>query len=706
MQKQVLNPHEPKKIELDSITKTKFINYAMSVIKSRALPDVRDGLKPVHRRIIFTMYNDLGLIHSGRFKKSAKIVGDVIGKYHPHGDIAVYDAMVRLAQDFNMKIPLVNGQGNFGSIDADPPAAYRYTEAKLTEFASLLIEDIDKNTVEFSPTYDESGIEPVVLPSKIPNLLINGSIGIAVGMATNIPSHNLDEIINALIFYIDQSLKENSTTITTKKLLSFIKGPDFPTGGNLICNNIELEKIYECGKGTLKLQCEYKVIEEKIIITNIPYGIVKKDLIEQISKLIDEKEIVGLTNVADLSTKDIFIELEFDKQLTSVEKIIYVLIKRTSFEKTIGFDFTCLNEFNQPKRFSLLEILESFLRFRIEVLIKSYKYELDHLTEQIHILKGFEILFNDLDGAIKLIRSSKNKKEVVENLIKKYDLDDLQADKIAERKLYTLSSDLIIEIKEELKEKRERSEYISSIIKNDFELKNEIKNELVLYRSKFGTTRLTKLIDPVEEIEDEELLPDVINSIVITKQGKIKKQNSISENVSLQAGDALLQIITQNLKYKILVFTSLGRTFQLKTHTLSSGKGKFYGDPIQNFLKFKDGEKILHSISLDPDVTKELKFEKPILNENYEEPYPHIVGVSKFGYIVKYSIWDAIENKKHRFKLKNNDEFVFISQCTENSKLFIEGKVKTIEINVGNILMNQPIKKFNNFNPSATIVLK
>lgn len=688
-----------EKIELDGITKKKFINYAMSVIKSRALPDIRDGLKPVHRRIIYTMYNDLDLIHSGRFKKSAKIVGDVIGKYHPHGDIAVYDAMVRLAQDFNMKITLVNGQGNFGSIDADPPAAYRYTEAKLTEFASLLIEDIDKNTVEFTPTYDESGIEPVVLPSKIPNLLINGSIGIAVGMATNIPSHNLEEVINALIFCIEQ----NNQNITTRKLLTFIKGPDFPTGGNLICNINELEKIYECGKGTLKLQCEYKTIDDKIIITNIPYGVVKKDLIEQISKLIDEKEIIGLVNCSDLSTKEIYIELEFDNKLTSVDKIIYLLTKKTSFEKTVGFDFTCLNEFNQPKRFSLLEILESFIRFRIEVLIKSYKYELDLLTEQIHILKGFEILFNDLDNAIKLIRNSKNKKEVVQNLITKYDLDDLQADKIAERKLYTLSSDLILEIKKELQEKRERSEHIIFIIKNDNEIKNEIKNELILYKTKFGSNRLTKLIDPIEEIEDEELLPDLVNSIVITKQGKIKKQTNISENLALQTGDSLLQIITQNLKYKILIFTSLGRTFQLKTHILSSGKGKFYGDPIQNFLKFKDGEKILHAISLDPDVTKELKYQKPILGNEYEDPYPHIICVSKLGYIVKYSIWDAIENKKHKFKIKNGDEFVFISQCYESSKLLIEGKIKMIEISVNNILINQLLKKLNNFNPSATI---
>lgn len=684
---------EIENTELDTVAKTKFINYAMSVIKSRAIPDVRDGLKPVHRRILYTMYKDLGLVHSGRFKKSAKIVGDVIGKYHPHGDIAVYDAMVRLAQDFNMKMPLVNGQGNFGSIDDDPAAAYRYTEAKLTEFASLLIEDIDKNTVEFSPTYDESGIEPVVLPSKIPNLLINGSIGIAVGMATNIPPHNLEEVINALIYCIDN---QDQFSITTKKLLSFIKGPDFPTGGNLICDNTELEKIYECGKGTLKLQCIYSSTDSKITITNIPFGVVKKNLIEEISKLIDDKEIVGLTNVADLSTTDILIELDYDNSLTSPDKIIYLLVKRTQFEKTVSFDFTCLNEFNQPKRFSLVEIIESFLKFRIETLIKSLKYELDYLSEEIHILKGFEILFNDLDRALNLIRDAGNKKEVINVLISTYELDSLQSEKIAERKLYTLSKGEILSIKQELAEKRTRSEHIELMIKNDHELKQFIKNELLLYRSKFGSSRLTKLADPIEEIEDEELLPDIINSIVMTNFGKIKKQTAVGENISLQTNDSVLQIITQNLKYKILVLTNYGRSFQLKTHILPSGKGKFYGEPIQKFLKFKDGEKLLHAISLDPEVTKELQYYKPILNdEEYEAPYPHIIGVTKMGFVVKYSIWDAIENNKYKFKLKSNDEFVFISQCHGTSKLIVTRKSKKIEIKVQDILIDQFIKRFN-----------
>ncbi|MCY1006633.1 hypothetical protein OV079_13940 [Nannocystis pusilla] len=410
--------------DLAEEARRKYLNYALSVITSRALPDVRDGLKPVQRRIIYTMFADLGLTHEARHRKSAKVVGDVIGKYHPHGDTAVYEAMVRLAQDWVMRAPLVDGMGNFGSIDGDSPAAYRYTEARLTKVASELLTELTRETVDFRPTYDGTGKEPITLPARFPHLLVNGSTGIAVGMATNVPPHNLGEVVRAAIALIpllppareDEAAAEKRRKEALKVALKAIKGPDFPTGGRLVATRKELAELYEEGKGSCKLQGEWKVREEDkstfIVITSVPYGIEKSALVEEIGDIIAAKKLPQLVGVQDLSTRDVCIELEVSRKSgAEPELIMAYLFKHTRLQVTVKYDFTCLvpiagADVGRPDRLGLAAILEQFLLYRQETVRRRFEYDLRKLRERIHILEGFEKIFDALDEAIKIIRRS------------------------------------------------------------------------------------------------------------------------------------------------------------------------------------------------------------------------------------------------------------------------------------------------------------
>ena len=614
--------------DLAEEARRKYLNYALSVITARAIPDVRDGLKPVHRRIVYTMFEDLGLTHEARHRKSAKVVGDVIGKYHPHGDTAVYEAMVRLAQDFAMRMPLVDGQGNFGSIDGDSAAAYRYTEARLTRIASELLSELPKMRGEqdsaglkwFRPTYDGTGEEPVVIPARFPQLLVNGSTGIAVGMATNIPPHNLGEVIRAAVTMIehmptvaerkekDEAKQEDLARVrrraALKELVKSIKGPDFPTGGRLVATRKELAGLYEDGKGSCKLQGEWKVREEDkstfIVITSVPYGIEKSALVEEIGEIILSKKIPALVGVQDLSTRDVHVELELSRKSgTEPELVMAYLLKNTRLQVTVKFDFTCLvpvpgSEIGRPARLGLAQILEEFLSFRLLTVRQRFEYDLRKLKERIHILEGFEIVFDALDEAIRIIRKSEGKADAAQKLMKAFKLDEIQADAILETKLYRLAKLEIEKIRAELAEKRAAAKKIEAILKSEEKLWAVIRGELEDLAKNYPDARRTRISDEdvTEEFTAESFIVAEDAIVLITRDGWIKRQRSINlASTRMREGDEALTLVGGSTKECVVLFTNKGSAYTLRIHDVPQSTG--HGTPVQQLFKFKDGERVM-----------------------------------------------------------------------------------------------------------------
>src|SRR5690348_7942553 len=455
-------------VNIEDQMRESYMDYAMSVIIGRALPDARDGLKPVHRRILYAMFSE-GLLHNRRYSKCAGVVGEVLKRYHPHGDSAVYDALVRLAQEWNLRYPLIDGQGNFGSVDGDPPAAYRYTGCRLTELAEELLADIDKETVDFVPNFDDSTREPVVLPSKVPNLLINGSTGIAVGMATNIPPHNLGEVCDALI---DLSKHKD---LAVKDLLKHIKGPDFPTGGQVLNDKAELRQIYETGQGGVRIRGEWKLEElprggKQIVITSIPYTVNKSSLVMKFGDLVRERKLTPLVDVRDESTKDVRVVLEI-KRDSDPELVMAYLYKHTPLQTNFGVNLTCLvptdnAEVGAPKRLDLKSILRHFLDFRFEVVTRRFEYDLKQVQNRLHILEGFEKVYDALDEMIRIIRKSDGKEDAAAKLMKRFELDAEQVDAILELKLYKLARLEILVIQKEAKEKRAEAARLAGVLKD------------------------------------------------------------------------------------------------------------------------------------------------------------------------------------------------------------------------------------------------
>ncbi|MEM6995127.1 MAG: DNA topoisomerase (ATP-hydrolyzing), partial [Myxococcota bacterium] len=487
--------------DLAEETRRKYLNYALSVITARAIPDVRDGLKPVARRILYTMYHELRLVHDARHRKSAKVVGDVIGKYHPHGDTAVYDAMVRLAQDFAMRAPLVDGQGNFGSIDGDSAAAYRYTEARLTEVASQLLSELGKDTVDYRDTYDGTSKEPIVLPSRFPHLLVNGGTGIAVGMATAIPPHNLGEVVRAAIALVDDR------KLTVRKLMRWVKGPDFPTGGEVVASRADLAAIYEAGRGNFKLRGRWKLEDTarrgpRIVITAIPHAVEKATIVEEIGNIILSRKLPVVVGVQDLSTRDIRVEIELDKKADiDPELVMAYLFKHTRLQVTVKVDLTVLvptanPEVGAPSRLDLKQILEYVLDFRFATVKRRLQYELRLLEQRIHILEGFEKIFDQLDKAIRIIRRSDGKSDAATKLMKAFDIDA-----VLETKLYRLAKLEIEKIRAELAEKRKAAAKLRAIIKSQAKLWGLVKTELTEVAEKFADSRRTRISD--EDITEE-----------------------------------------------------------------------------------------------------------------------------------------------------------------------------------------------------------
>ena len=588
-----------KESDLQFELESRFLTYALSTIVSRSLPDVRDGLKPIHRRILYAM-ESIGLSSVAKPVKSAKIIGEVLGKYHPHGDASTYESMVRMAQDFSMRYPLVDGKGNFGSIDGDAPAAYRYTEGKLTPITSFILNDLKKETVEFQTNYDNTLREPVILPSRVPNLLINGSSGIAVGMACSFPSHNLSEVMAALIAMI----KEPS--ITVAQLMKYIKGPDFSGGGIILNSKPEIRKAYEQGSGAIKIRGEWRVDQlsrgkQQVIISAIPYGVNKARLIEKIAEIIIAKKLPPLVDVRDESDENMRIVLEV-KQGNDIEKVMTYLLRHTDLENNFQLNFNCLKPNGEPARLSLKEICRSFLDFRKDVVTRRLKYELSILVKRLHILDGFVYIFKGLDKALKMIRSSKSKQEARNKLKKGFKLDDDQVSAVLEIPLYRLVSMEIEKIIAEQKEKLKEKKQIQITLNSNKKKWSVVQNEFKEIDEKFGDKRRTK-IKTIELVEynAEDFIEHEEAYLVVSKNGWLRKFKSITDPniLKYKENDGLLAAVKANTRELISFFTSQGMVYICKIYNLPYTRAGF-GEPIQNLFKFADGEKVVSVLSLDP----------------------------------------------------------------------------------------------------------
>jgi len=579
--------------------KTSYLNYAMSVIVGRALPDVRDGLKPVHRRILYAM-KELGLDHSRSYKKSARIVGEVLGKYHPHGDTAVYDTLVRMVQSFSLRYPLVDGQGNFGSVDGDSPAAMRYTEARLAAITSEILSDIDKDTVNFAPNFDDTLEEPTLLPATLPNLLCNGSSGIAVGMATNIPPHNLREVADAIVAQMD------NPEIQTKDLMKFVKGPDFPTAAT-ICGTEGIKSAYETGRGLLKIRAKAGIEEQKngkqsIVISEIPYQVNKSNLIENIADLVNDKKIEGISDVRDESDKEgmrLVIDLKRD---ANSQVILNQLFKHTQMQTTFGIIFLALVD-GSPRVLKLKEIIHEYIRHRKEIIIRRTKFDLEKAKARAHIVEGLMKAVDILDKVIKTIRKSKTPAEAKGALIEDYEFSDKQAQAILEMQLQKLTGLELLKLEEEFKELNKTIEYLESVLKSDKKVLDIIKEELARLKEKYGDERRTEISRSIDtELDIEDLIAEEDVVITISHQNYVKRLPVTTYRKQRRGGvgvgsggveeDFVEHLFVASTHDNLLLFTSKGKGFVIKVHEIPQAsrisKGKF----IANFVSLAQGEKI------------------------------------------------------------------------------------------------------------------
>lgn len=661
-------------VNIEDSLKDSYLDYAMSVIIGRALPDVRDGLKPVHRRVLYAMY-EMGVLHNKPYKKSARIVGDVIGKYHPHGDSAVYDTLVRMAQDFSMRYPLVDGQGNFGSIDGDSAAAMRYTEVRMTKIAEEMLADIDKDTVDFSPNYDGSLKEPVVLPTRIPNMLINGTSGIAVGMATNIPPHNLTEVIDALVYIID------NPSYTDEEILNFIKGPDFPTYG-IIYGKDEILKAYKTGKGVIKVRANVKkeittTGKELLVVTELPYQVNKANLIEKIANLARDKKINGIVDLRDESDRDgirIVIEL---KRGENADIIINQLYKFTQMEVAYGINLVGIVN-NKPKTLTLRDLLEQFLEHRKVVVIRRTKFLLKKAEDRLHILEGLIKAVENIDEVVALIKSSQNVAEAKEKLMDRFELSDKQAQAILDMRLHRLTGLEIEKLRNEYKETLKNIEFYKSILNNKSVLMGIIKEELIDIKNKYGDERRTQIVNSSEEINIEDLIPDDEVVVTLSYQGFIKR-TPLSNFKSQKRGgkgktgagnvkeDFIKDILVTTNHSTLMFFTNKGRIHYLKVYELPELARDAKGKYIANLISLDKDEKVAAMIS-----TKEFDRDR------------YIFMCTKEGIVKKTSL-DAFSSGRSgiiAIKLRDGDEIVDASLISKNDSIFISTrKGKCIQFN-------------------------
>ncbi|XGX74448.1 DNA gyrase subunit A [Campylobacter coli] len=602
-------------IDIENSIKSSYLDYSMSVIIGRALPDARDGLKPVHRRILYAM-NDLGVGSRSAYKKSARIVGDVIGKYHPHGDTAVYDALVRMAQDFSMRYPSIDGQGNFGSIDGDSAAAMRYTEARMTILAEELLRDIDKDTVDFVPNYDDSMSEPDVLPARVPNLLLNGSSGIAVGMATNIPPHSLNELVDGLLYLLDHK------DASLEDLMQFIKGPDFPTGG-IIYGKKGIIEAYHTGRGRVKIRAkthiEKKSNKDIIVIDELPYQTNKARLIEQIAELVKEKQIEGISEVRDESDREgIRVVIELKREAMS-EIVLNNLFKSTTMESTFGVIMLAIHN-KEPKIFSLIELLNLFLNHRKTVIIRRTIFELQKARARAHILEGLKIALDNIDEVIALIKNSPDNTTARDSLVAKFGLTELQANAILDMKLGRLTGLEREKIENELAELMKEIARLDEILKSETLLENLIRDELKEIKSKFDVPRITQIEDDYDDIDIEDLIPNENMVVTITHRGYIKRVPSKQYEKQKRGGKGKLAVttydddfiesfFTANTHDTLMFVTDRGQLYWLKVYKIPEGSRTAKGKAVVNLINLQADEKIMAIIpTTDFDENKSLCF--------------------------------------------------------------------------------------------------
>lgn len=665
-------------VSIEDTLKNSYLDYAMSVIAGRALPDVRDGLKPVHRRVLYTM-NEMGVQYNKPNKKSARIVGDTMGKLHPHGDSAIYDALVRLAQDFSMRYPLVIGQGNFGSIDGDSAAASRYTEARMARISDELMADIDCDTVDFMPNYDGSMTEPTVFPTKIPNLLINGISGIAVGMATNIPPHNLTEIMDGLLYMIDE---EN---YTEEGLFNIIKGPDFPTSG-IIMGKGDIINAYKTGRASIRIRARADIIEvkggkEQIVITEIPYQVNKSVLVEKIAELVNEKKIPGITDIRDVSSmKGIKILIDVKKG-ESAEVILNRLYKFTALESSFGFNMVALVG-GRPQLLTLENILTEFLNHRIEVVTRRTRYKLMKAEERMHIVEGLRIAVQNIDEVVKIIKESKDTQSAKKALMYRFDLSEIQSQAILDMRLAKITGLEIDKLNEEYEQLKKDIEYYNSILNSKSKLISVIRQEIVDIKTRYGDERKTEIADSVDDINYEDLIPNDEMVVTITHNGYVKRTLLNNFTAQKRGGkgkigaankneDFLEEIIYTTNKSHLFIFTTKGKVHFLKVYQIPEQSRDSKGRHISNLLTLDENEKIASFLTLpEKDETKSIFF------------------ATKFGVVKRVK---TIEFKSGRsgiiaLNLKDNDEIVTTLLTGDNDKIFLATRDgKTIQFSVEDV---------------------
>ena len=665
-------------VSIEDTLKNSYLDYAMSVIAGRALPDVRDGLKPVHRRVLYTM-NEMGVQYNKPNKKSARIVGDTMGKLHPHGDSAIYDALVRLAQDFSMRYPLVIGQGNFGSIDGDSAAASRYTEARMARISDELMADIDCDTVDFMPNYDGSMTEPTVFPTKIPNLLINGISGIAVGMATNIPPHNLTEIMDGLLYMIDE---EN---YTEEGLFNIIKGPDFPTSGFFMGKGDTII-AYKTGSASIRIRARADIIEvkggkEQIVITEIPYQVNKSVLVEKIAELVNEKKIPGITDIRDVSSmKGIKILIDIKKG-ESAEVILNRLYKFTALESSFGFNMVALVG-GRPQLLTLENILTEFLNHRIEVVTRRTRYKLMKAEERMHIVEGLRIAVQNIDEVVKIIKESKDTQSAKKALMDRFDLSEIQSQAILDMRLAKITGLEIDKLNEEYEQLKKDIEYYNSILNSKSKLISVIRQEIVDIKTRYGDERKTEIADSVDDINYEDLIPNDEMVVTITHNGYVKRTLLNNFTAQKRGGkgkigaankneDFLEEIIYTTNKSHLFIFTTKGKVHFLKVYQIPEQSRDSKGRHISNLLTLDENEKIASFLTLpEKDETKSIFF------------------ATKFGVVKRVK---TIEFKSGRsgiiaLNLKDNDEIVTTLLTGDNDKIFLATRDgKTIQFSVEDV---------------------
>jgi DNA gyrase subunit A len=668
-EKAAIGTVEPREIVEEM--RESYLDYAMSVIVARALPDVRDGLKPVHRRILFAMHED-GLTHTAKYRKSATVVGSTLGRYHPHGDTAVYDSLVRMAQDFELRYPLIDGQGNFGSIDGDSAAAMRYSEARMSKIGEEMLRDIGKDTVDFIDNYDGTRREPVVLPSPVPQLLLNGTLGIAVGMATNIPPHNLRELIDALTHLIE------NPKATSEDLCAYVKGPDFPTGGTIF-NKREIIAAYSQGKGPVIMRGKAEIVEDEkkpqIIISEIPFQVNKSSLVEQFAKLVQEKKIEGIRDIRDESDKD-GMRIVFDLQRDGhPQKILNRLYKFSDFQKTFHLNLLALVDGIQPKVLSLVEILQYFIEHRRQVTMRRLQYELRKAKDREHILEGLYKCLANIDKVIKLIRAAEDRDDAKTKLQKAFKLSELQVNAILDMRLAQLAKLESKKIEDELKEIRIRIKELTAILASPKKIDEVIKKEFADARETFGDERRTKVqVAGLGEIAEEDLVAKEETIITLTQGGYIKRINPATYKLQKRGGKGIVGMktvsddIVEHFLYcnthdSLMVFTDSGKVFQLPVYEIPEGTRVAKGRGLLNFVELSANDKVLNLFALG--------------KKDIEQGIKYMVMATKDGLVKKTPLEDFKNARRSgliAISLKKGDELRIVRKSTGNDQIIVTTK--------------------------------